>query len=197
MKDITNNEMMFVLNIFKSPEIQHNANSLAKLIGISRMGALKIAGKLEKDRIISHKTIGKTKFYRLNLENDYVRQYVKFLLKREAEQVHPYVRIWIEDIRNIKNADAAVLFGSVLTKHKEARDVDLILIADNKRIRKLEKEIETIEGIATKRIHAVYMAKGDLENNIKKGNEAMMGAIKGIVVFGEDRIIEAIMELHK
>ncbi|MBI3036864.1 hypothetical protein HYY73_03895, partial [Candidatus Woesearchaeota archaeon] len=52
MKDITDNEMHFVLGIFKSPELEYNANSISKLIRISSMGALKIAKRLEKENIL-------------------------------------------------------------------------------------------------------------------------------------------------
>jgi len=52
MKGITDNEMRFVLGIFKSPELEYNANSISKLIGISSMGALKIAKRLEKENIL-------------------------------------------------------------------------------------------------------------------------------------------------
>ena len=194
MKDITSNEMMFVLSIFKSPEKQFNANSLAQLLGISRMGALKIANRLEKEQIISSKELGKARFYKLNLENDYVREYVKFLLKREAEQAHPYLKIWIEDIRKIKSADAAILFGSVLRKHKEAKDIDVVLIVDSKRFKKVQKEVAEIGEVHVKRLHPVYMAKGDLAKNLKNGNEAMLEASKGIVAFGEEIVIEEIVD---
>ena len=194
MRDITGNEMMFVLSIFKSPEKQFNANSLAQLLGISRMGALKIANRLEKEQIISSKELGKARFYKLNLENDYVREYVKFLLKREAEQAHPYLKIWIEDIRKIKSADAAILFGSVLRKHKEAKDIDVVLIVDSKRFKKVQKEVAEIGEVHVKRLHPVYMAKGDLAKNLKNGNEAMLEASKGIVAFGEEIVIEEIVD---
>ena len=194
MRDITTNEMAFVLSIFKSPETQYNANSIAKLIGISRMGALKIAKRLEKEQIISSREFGKAKFYKLNLENDYVREYAKFLLKREAEHAHPYVKVWIEDIRKIKSAAAALLFGSVLKKHKEARDIDVVLIIEPKKFKKVQKEIEEINEMHTKRMHPIHMAKGDLAKNLKKGNEAVLEAIKGIVVFGEDIVIKEIID---
>lgn len=194
MKDITNNEMMFVLVIFKSPEKQYNANSIAEFLGISRMGALKIARRLEKERIISSKEMGNAKFYNLNLENDYVKEYVRFLLKREAEHAHPYVKVWIGDIRKIKSAAAALVFGSVLRKHKEARDIDAVIIIESKNFKKVQKEIEEINEMHTKRIHPIYMAEGDLAKNLKKGNAAMLEAIKGIVVFGEDIIIKEIIE---
>lgn len=189
MKDITNKEMLFVLTIIKSPEVEYNANSIAKHIGISSMGALKIAKRLEKENILIARKLGKAKFYRLNFNNDYVRQYIKFLFKREAEQSAPYVKVWISEIKKIKKADAAILFGSVLRKHKEAKDIDVALVTDKKRFSKLKKEIEDINLINVKRLHPIYQTKEDFKKNIKKGDKALLNAIKGIVVFGEDKII--------
>ena len=192
MKDITSNEMIFVLNILKSPEISYNANSMAKAIGISRMGALKIAKKLEKENILISKELGKAKFYSLNLKSDYVKEYVKFLLKREAEQAHPYVKVWIEDIRKIKSADAAILFGSVLRKYKEAGDIDVMLIINPKAYKGAQKEISEIDAINTKKIHPLYQTKNDFIKNLKKEDKPLLSAIKGIAVFGEDIIINSI-----
>lgn len=190
MRDITNNEMMLVLGVFKSPKTQYNANSLSQLLGITRMGALKIAKRLEKERIISSERLGQARFYRINQDNEYARQYIKFLLKREAEHAHPYVKVWIGEIRKIKSADAAILFGSVLRKHKEARDIDVMLITDKKRLKKLEKEIEEIDKINTKKMHTMYQTKEDFAENIKNGDKPLLGAVKGICAFGEDSLIE-------
>ena len=192
MKDITSNEMVFVLNILKSPEISYNANSMAKAIGISRMGALKIAKKLEKENILISKELGKAKFYSLNLKSDYVKEYVKFLLKREAEQAHPYVKVWIEDIRKIKSAGAAILFGSVLRKYKEAGDIDVMLIINPKAYNGAQKEISEIDALNTKKIHPLYQTKNDFIKNLKKEDKPLLSAIKGIAVFGEDIIISSI-----
>lgn len=194
MRDITNNEMAFVLSIFKSPEKQYNASSLSQIIGISRMGALKIAKRLEKERIISSKLLGKAKFYKLNIENDYVRQYIIFLLKREAEQANPHVKAWVSEIRKIKSADAAILFGSILKKFKEARDIDVMIIIDMKKFKKLEKEIEEINEINIKKIHPVYQTKEDFIKNIKNEDKPLLGSIKGIYAFGEDLIMELLQK---
>jgi DNA-binding MarR family transcriptional regulator len=61
MNDITKNEMLFVLNIFKSPEKEYNANNMAEHLGISSMGALKIARRLEEENILISRQIGKAK----------------------------------------------------------------------------------------------------------------------------------------
>lgn len=189
MENITNNEMLFVLSTFKSPEIEYNANSIAKHIGISSMGALKIAKKLKKQDILISKQLGKAKFYKLNLNKDYVRQYTKFLLKRESEQASAYVKRWLSEIKKIKNAYSAILFGSILKKQKEAKDIDVLLVTDKKRFPKLKKEIEEINHINIKKLHPLYQTKNDLRKNIEKRDKPILNAIKGIIVFGEDVII--------
>lgn len=188
MKKITDNEMLFVLNIFKAPETEYNATSIAKHIGISSMGALKIAKRLEKENILISRELGKAKFYKLNF-SDYVRQYIKFLLKREFEQAPAYIKRWITELKKIKSADSVILFGSVLKKHEEAKDIDVLLVTNKKRFSKLKKEINNINLINIKKLHPLYQTKEDVRENIKKSDKPVLDAIKGIVVFGEDKII--------
>ena len=189
MEKITNNEMLFVLSIFKNPEIEYNANSIAKHIGISSMGALKIAKRLAQENILISRELGRAKFYKLNFNNDYVRQYIKFLLKRESEQSPAYIKRWIIELRKIKSADSVILFGSVLKKHKESKDIDVLLITDGKRFSKLKKEIESINFINIKKLHPLYQTEEDIKKNIKKRDKPLLNAIKGTIVFGEDKII--------
>ncbi|MAG07933.1 hypothetical protein CMO89_00505 [Candidatus Woesearchaeota archaeon] len=193
MKDITNNEMLFVLSIFKSPEKQYNARSMGKHLGISPMGALKIARRLEKENILKSKEIGKARIYKLNMRNDYVKDYIRFLLKREAEQAPSYVKVWINELKKIKNANVAVLFGSILRK-KEVNDIDVLLITSQKRFPKVKKEVENINLVNIKKLHPMYQSKEDVKANIKREDKALLSAIKGIVAFGEDKLIDLVEE---
>ncbi len=190
MKNITNNEMKFVLTIFKSPETEYNSNSIAKSLGITSMGALKIAKRLEKEGIISFKDMGNAKFYRLNLENDHVRQYIKFLLQKESRESSPFLKAKFKDIKKIKNAYVAILFGSMLTKEEKSNDADLFLITDQKRFSKLKKEIESLNLINNKKYHPLYQTMDDARKNIKENDKVIFNAVKGIVIFGEDLIID-------
>ena len=190
MRDIAKNEMLFILGIFKNPATEYNASSIARAIGISPMGALKIARRLEKEGVIVSRQLGRARFYQLAPENDYVREYIKFLLKREAEQASSYAKIWLREINKIKNADFALLFGSVLNKQKEAKDIDVLLAAEQKRFQKLKEEVEKINFVNIKKLHPVYQSKGDIKNNIKKQDKIILNALKGIVAFGEDAFID-------
>ena len=57
MKNSKDNEMKLVLLILKSPEKEYNSRNLAELMGISPMGALKIARRLAKEGILKAKQI--------------------------------------------------------------------------------------------------------------------------------------------
>ena len=190
--EITDNEMKFVLLLFKSPETEYNANSISKKLEISSMGALNIAKRLEKENIISSKEKGKARFYRLNLSNEYASQYVKFLLKREAEQSPGYVKRWVNELKDIKNADSGILFGSLLRKREKANDIDALLITDKNKFSKLTEEIEEINKINIKKIHPMYQTREDIKNNIKKEDKPLLNALKGVVIFGEDVLIEVL-----
>ncbi len=192
MQNITNNEMLFILSIFKNVGEEYNANNIAKHLGISSMGALKIARRLEGEKVIVSKILGRAKFYRINFNNDYAKHYIKFLLKRESEGSSAYVKRWIKEVRKIKSAEIGVLFGSVLRKGNGARDIDALFVVDKKRFGKLKKEIEEINLISDKKLHPMYQTKEDLIRNIKEGDKPLLNALKGIVVFGEEGIIDLI-----
>lgn len=189
MKDITNNEMQFILRVIKTPEEAFNARSIARHLQISHMGAHKIAKKLEKEGILSSKQIGKGIYYRLT-NKEYVHNYLKFLLQREVEQASPYIKRWANELKKIKHAEGIILFGSVLRKEDEANDIDALILVNQSKFSLIKKEIEELDIINDKKIHPIYQSKLDLENNINKRDKVVLNAIKGLIVSGEDCLIK-------
>lgn len=189
MKNSKDNEMKLVLLILKSPEKEYNSRNLAELMGISPMGALKIARRLAKEGILKAKQIGKSKIYSINHESSYAISYASFLMKRESEWSKAYVKRWIGELQKIKHANAIILFGSVLKKEKEAEDIDSLIIVNKKAFQTVEKEVDKINILNEKKIHPVYQTEEDLEKNIKSGNKVILNAIKGIVVSGEEKLV--------
>ena len=192
MRNGQDSEMKFILTLLKSPEMKYNSNNIAGAVGISAVGVLKIARKLEKENILTSRKIGKANIYRVNLDSDYARQYIKYLLKREAEKAPPYVRVWIKELKKIKSSDGVILFGSVLRKGEEARDIDALVIVNQKSFKKVKKEIEEINFINLKKVHPIYQTKEDIEQHIKKRQAVVLSALKGMFIFGEDFFLEAL-----
>ena len=115
------NEMLLILSILKKPEKEMNANSLAESLAISSMGALKIAKKLESKGILLSKKIGNANILKINFGNDYAVQYVKLMLKKEAEEANYFVKRWISELRKINVP--SVLYGSVINKKEKRGEV--------------------------------------------------------------------------
>ena len=190
MKDITDNEMKAILLVLKNPAEDFNARSMAKHLGISHMGVLKIAKRLEKEGIFNSKKIGRATIYKINLDKSYSKQYVKFLLQRENESADPYIKRWINEMKKITSANIIILFGSVLIKHDKANDIDVLIVTDRHRLSKVKKTIEEINLINQKKIHPVFQAEEDLRKNIKSEDKVILSALRGLVVLGEDIFLE-------
>ena len=81
----------------------------------------------------------------------------------------------------------AILFGSILTKEKEANDIDIILVFDEKQFVEVEKKLKEINNLTNKKFHAIYQTKKDFINNIRKKDKVIISGIKtGIVLLGRD-----------
>ncbi len=189
MRNVTNNEMRLVVTVLKSPEVPYNANTIAKFLGISPMGAWKIAQKLQKEDILHFEEVGSAHIFKLNFSSEYTLNYIRFILAREREIAPSYVKRWITELKKIKHADLVILFGSVLRKYGDARDIDALLVTTNKKFKALQKEIEDINLLNDKKVHPVYQSKQDLRNNIIKRDKVVLNAIKGPIVSGEDAFI--------
>ncbi len=196
MKEITTAEMNVALTLVKSPEVLYNANSLSKVVGLTSMGTLKILKKLESENIIKSKKIGKATTYIVNIENDYARKYLSLILVREAQYANPLVKRWINEIKKIKNAEVIVLFGSILEKHNP-HDIDVLLITNQKQFPKLQQEIKELNEINIKKIHPLYQTYNDIIKNIKKRDQPILNAIKGMVLLGEEKFFEIYNESRK
>ena len=195
MRAITQNEMDVVLTIFKDVDSDYNANSLSKVIGVSSMGALKILKGLEAQGILKSKQMGQAVFYKVNLEDDYARSYVQFLLKKEASESAPRIRRWVRELRRIDGADIGILFGSVLRKEK-FNDVDALMVLRKAQDRRLDKSIRDLNKINVKKIHAVKQTRKDLVSNLGEKNRVVLEIIKsGIVLFGYEEIVEVIRDV--
>ncbi len=196
MREITKAEMDLVLTLVKSPEMDYNANNIAKMVGITPMGALKILKKLEKESLLNSKKVGNATIYKINTLNSYAHRYILLILTRESIHASPQVKRWIEELKKIKNADLVVLFGSVLER-ADPHDIDVLFVTDQKHFIPLQKEIKELNNIAIKKIHPLYQKFMDIISNIKRRDKPLLNAIKGIIVFGEEKFIEVYNESRK
>src|SRR3989344_7155388 len=114
MYEITKAEMDAILTIVKSPEIDYNGNNLAKAIGITPTGTLKILKRLERESVLKSKKIGNAVIYKVNTKDHYACKHVSLILAREKLYAGYKIKRWVQEFSKIKNADIIILFGSIL-----------------------------------------------------------------------------------
>jgi len=183
--------------LVKEPFAEHTATSLAGAFGITRQGLWKTLSKLSKNKLIYLKSIADTKksAVDINLQLDPILiKMLSLILTKEAMN-NPK---WISNFAELEDkVSFLILFGSILNNPKEAGDIDLIAILDNKnKFKQIDEIILKIQKTQAKKIHLIDLTKEEFKEELKKQNKAYTEALKkGVILFGQDNFIEFIKSL--
>src|SRR3989344_1221795 len=192
----TDNKEKILELMLKEPNEIHTATAISNKLNLTRQGTWKILSHLEKEEIIKIIPVSKTKtstsIIKLNYNNPITEKLLSLILTKESLK---YKR-WRVNFENLENkAYFTILFGSILTKLKEANDIDLITVSDKKNFKFIEEEIIKVQKTQLKKIHFIDLAKEELREELKE-NIAYIDAIrKGIILYGQDNFIEFIKNL--
>lgn len=184
MAALTNKERETVLILFKDYTSFYNANSISKVLNISHVGAQKIFKRLLHENLVISKTIGKSITYKLNFNNDYVPHLVSFLLADEANNF----KRWKEEFKELFKKDRIVmLFGSAIKDYAHARDIDLMIVLENKDVKEVNEILKKKKEILLKKLHTIKLNHQDLLDNLKKKDKAFVDIIKNaIILYGQE-----------
>ena len=190
MAILTPNEKKLILILFKDISHYFNSNSISKIIGISRAGAMKIFKRLLKENLVYSQKIGKSIIYKLNLNEDYVKKLIAFLLAEEASN---YIR-WKEEFKDLFNGErAVVLFGSIIKNYDAARDIDLMIILKKGEEGEVNKILKQREIILPKKLHSIKLTPNEFSNEIKRKNKSIIDLVKNsVILYGQDKYVEII-----
>ncbi len=190
MVALTTKEKETILILFKEYTSFYNANSISKVLTISHVGAQKIFKRLLQEELVTSKAIGKSIIYKLNFNNDYVPHLVSFLLADEANSF----KRWKEEFKDLfRKGRVVMLFGSTIKDYTHARDIDLMVVIENKDVTEVNEILKKKEEILPKKIHAIKLSYHDLLENINKKDKAFVDIIKNsIILYGHDKYVEAL-----
>jgi predicted nucleotidyltransferase len=190
MANLTQKEREIVLLLLKDYTNFYNANSISKVLNISHVGAQKIFKRLLQKNWVISKTIGKSIIYKINFNDTYVSQLVAFLLADEANNF----KRWKEEFKELFKRDRIVmLFGSTIRDYAHAKDIDLMLVINERDVKEINAILKKKEEILPKKIHAIKLTSKDLLNNLKKKDKAMINIVKNaIILYGQDKYVEII-----
>lgn len=192
MINLTENEARAMDFLVRNLKERNSINQIAKKLRLSPNGAYKILKKLEKANAIMPEKIGNAIYYKVNYDDEIGKKLAEFVLVQN--ELDSYAKVQAEDLKQLKDyALSCILFGSVLKKGKEAKDIDVLLVLESGKFKKLNKKLEEIKELKPKKMHDIMMTREDLLKNIRKSDEVTLGIIKtGKVLWGFETVAEAL-----
>ncbi len=198
METIKNTSQKIVTILLKDIS-SHTATSLSKELKMSRWGIWKVIKKLEKDELVILDQIGAGKTsvqkIKLNWDNALIEKILAFSLTQEALK---YKR-WRYNFADLeKEVDFLILYGSILHSPGEAKDIDIMGVAKEKKLIKIENITLKIQEIQAKKIHSINLTQKEFKQELEKPNKVYLDAIKkGVILFRQEKFIKFIKGLQR
>ncbi len=185
-----------ILNFLLRQADVYNINQLARLLQISVGSAHKIVRALEEKGLLLVRELGNARYYQLNLRNTETIKLCELLLvqqRRQGLQHNKVAKVYSSDLEKYP-ALAVVLFGSLLARPEQAKDVDvLFLIRKKLEVRKVDRFCLEISKLRTKKVNPLIMLFSDFVANLRNKDKAVSAIVeKGIVLSGEEVFVRGI-----
>lgn len=198
MAEITENGKKILKLIFTDFLSDYNSYNLKDKIGLSNAGSLKLLRSLSKKNLLIANRMGNAIFYRPNMENEYLIKLLE-LIFMEHENLSAYVKGWLYDLNSLAPYTKAILlFGSILKKDKEARDVDVcIILKKNEDYALLQEKIKKMNGRNRLKIHPLYLTENEFENKLEEKDKPLVEIVKScIVVHGYELFVKVLANVQ-
>lgn len=197
IRDLTPKKVL--LHLLKDFSSIHTITALAKELDLSRVGTWKILKKLESNKFVILKAVGRgktsTSLISLNWENPLLEKTVSLYLTEEAIKQ----RRWQVNFAELeKVVDFVILYGSILHSPQEAGDIDILGIAPKKSFVTVQIAIDKAQKTQSKKIHAINLTENEFKAELQKNNKAFTDAVKkGVILFGQESFVKFMREMTK
>ena len=162
MLSLSDNEFSVLSFLVRNFTERLTIRNIAQRLNFSPAGVFNILKKLEKNSIVAGQKLGTGLFYSINFENRVAEHLAAVVLLYSEEKIDL-------DIGKLKNAAAAIL-----------EQKTLLLVVDN---------VTTLD-VSIPDVDVVVKTEDEIIDLLRKKDAAALQLLKkGIVLFGEDRIV--------
>lgn len=191
---LTQNEKKVLRLIFLGAKL--SINQLAKESGLSPNGAYKMLKKFHEEGILRHEEIANSKIYSLDYQNEKTANVLKLALIEDS--LSKKLQSRQEDLKPLRQSSkACILFGSYI-KNEKPNDMDMLFVIEKDKYPEHKKASKKIYETMPAKAHEVLQTEEDFRGNLQKKDPVVMEALKkGIILWGQDTIIELVKSAAK
>lgn len=188
MRYKTENWKRGLLILFKDFTSYHNANTISKQLGISRIGSMKLLKKLKAENLVIATVIGKSTVYKPNMQDSYVLDLITFILAEEANEF----KRWKEEFKELfVDGRIILLYGSTIRDYTKARDIDIMILRKAGDSGQIHKVISEKQQLLPKKIHAIDLTSQEFMKNVQNKQVAVIDIVKNaIILYGQNKYAE-------
>jgi len=198
MVEITENGKIALKLIFTDFLTKYNSYNIRNKIELSNAGSLKLLRSLNEKGFLNSEKIGNAIFYKPDLKNKYLLKLLE-LIFLDHSKLASFAKGWIHDLQSLANYTKSIfLFGSVLKKGKEARDVDVcFILKKSKDYHLLQQKVKEMNEKNRLKIHPLYLTKKDFEKKLKERDKPLLEMVKScVIVHGQELFIEVLKNVQ-
>lgn len=184
--------------VFSDFSANYNSNNIKGKLGISQVGSHKLLRSLEEKDLLVSKKMGKAIFYKPNLQNEYLLKLLE-LTYSDYSGLSAFIKGWIHDLRLFpNNVKAVFLFGSLLTKEKDARDVDVCFILNEaKDYANVAQKLTEMNARNRLKIHPLFLTEDDFRKKLVVKDAPLIDMVRTcIVVYGQELFVEVLRDVQ-
>ena len=191
---ITDNEAKVMDHLVRNFHERISINEIARRLDISPQGSMKILRKLHAMQLALPEISKNGIFYKPDLREESSKKLFEFILLKKG--MDNYAKVYAVDLKQLQPyALGCVLFGSVLEKGKDARDIDVLLIIEKSQFKELNKHLNEFKEMSAKKIHDIMVAPAELKEGILKKQPVFLDILKkGAILWGAQYFVEAVKD---
>ena len=198
MVEITENGKKALKLIFTDFLTSYNSYNIKDKLGLSNAGSLKLLRSLDEKHLLVSNKMGNAIFYKPCLENDYLLKLLE-LIFMEHHGLPNYAKGWIEELKVfIPFTKAIILFGSVLKKGKEAKDVDVcFVLKDIEMYDKADLLVKETNRKSRVKIHPLYLTEKEFEKKLEEKDKPLVEMVKSCaIVQGQEVFVRVLKNVQ-
>lgn len=194
MIEINRTEKRILKTIFTDYTMAYNSFNIKDEIGVTVAYINRALKRLSEKKILLGDKKGNATFYKPRLDNPYVIKLLELIFTDNSDQSN-YVKGWIQNLQQF-NSEVKVLliFGSILTKGKNARDVDVCFVLKSyNNYGKVEQKIKELNKIHKLKIHPFHITEKDFIRKLKESDKPLINMVRNCaVVHGQETFVRIV-----